>query len=54
MATLSPADILEMVKKFPLLHQEAVGEEREELSGAPLTLRSLLAFLQLSKKSRMI
>ena len=50
MATLSPADVLEMVKKLPLLHQEAVGEEREERSGAPLILSSLLLSFSFFKK----
>lgn len=47
MAALSPADIFEMVKKLPLLHQEAVDERREKNEGAQIILWSLLAFLQL-------
>lgn len=39
-----------MVKKLPLLHQEAMDEEREGHAEAQLILWSLLAFLQLFKK----
>lgn len=31
MAALSPAHVFEVVKKLPPLHQEAVGERREEV-----------------------